>query len=213
MATKHGLEMLLSQYYNSPNLKKYISIFIEEFAEVKQAMSDSVKYRYLADSFGVMVDDIAYIVGTERVIYGAKALGYFGFYRDPSAFPAGDDNDPDVGGILKSDYDKDSGDFVRTDLQLKNAIKARITKITGNCDIEQIITYLELVIGRDLDLEIKEGFKRMDYIVHESLSVADKVMLAHMIPRFKPVGITVTLKDNNGVIDLVFSSKDFPPET
>lgn len=212
MAGKHGLDMLLSQYALSPNLRKYISIFLEEFAEVKQAMTDSVKYRYLADSFGVMVDDLAYIVGASRVIQGAAALGYFGFYANPGAFPAGDDNDPGIGGILKSDYDKDSGDFVRTDGQLKDAIRARIIKITGNCTIEQLIMYIELVVGRELKLQIVEGFQTMDYIIHEELSVDEKVLMAYMLPNFKPVGVKITLRDTKGNIALVYGSKDYPPE-
>lgn len=212
MAGKHGLDMLLSQYALSPNLRKYISIFLEEFAEVKKAMTDSIKYRYLADSFGIMVDDLAYLVGASRVIHGAAALGYFGFYDNPGAFSAGDDNNPNVGGILKSDYDRDSGDFVRTDEQLKAAIRARIIKITGNCTIEQIIMYIELVVGRELKLQIVEGFQTMDYVVHEMLSVPEKVLMAHMLPNFKPVGVKITLRDAGGNIALVYGSKDYPPE-
>lgn len=213
MAGKHGLDMLLSQYSQSPNLRAYIRCILDEFAEIKQANADVVKYRYLADSFGVMVDDIAYIVGASRIIYGAASLGYFGFYSNPGAYPAGDDNDPTVGGILKSDSDKESGDFVRTDPQLKAAIRARILKITGNCNIEQILTYIDLVVGRTLDLEIVEGFQKMDYIVHGKLSVSEKVLLSYMLPDFKPVGIAITLADNSGNIALVNVSKDYPPES
>lgn len=212
MAGRHGLDLLLSQYKQSTNLQKYIKCFIDEFAEVKQAMSDSVKYRYLADSFGVMVDDIAYLVGASRVIYGAASLGFFGFFTNPGAYPAGDDNDPSLGGILRSDSDKESGDFVRTDAQLKNAIRARIIKIVGNCNIEQLITYVDLVLGREIDLEIKEGHQKMDFIVHGKLSVAEKVLMAYMLPDFKPVGISISLKDDDGPISLVYVSNVYPPE-
>lgn len=212
MAGKHGTDMLLSQYQHSVNLKKYINIFVSEFEEVRQAMRDAIKYRYLADSFGVMVDDVAYLVGASRVIYGAAALGFFGFYDNPGAYPAGDDNDPTKGGILRSDSDKESGDFVRTDIQLKQAIRARIVKIMGNCNIEQLITYIELVLGRTVDLEIKEGHQKIDYIVHGTLSVADKVLLAYMLPDFKPVGVAITLADNSGNIALVYISKVYPAE-
>lgn len=212
MAGKHGTDMLLSQYQHSVNLKKYVNIFVSEFEEVRQAMKDAIKYRYLADSFGVMVDDVAYLVGASRVIYGAAALGFFGFYDNPGAYPAGDDNDPTKGGILRSDSDKESGDFVRTDIQLKQAIRARIVKIMGNCNIEQLITYIELVLGRTVDLEIKEGHQKIDYIVHGTLSVADKVLLAYMLPDFKPVGVAITLADNSGNIALVYVSKVYPAE-
>lgn len=212
MADKHGLDMMLSQYYSSPNLKAYIKCFLDEFAEVKKAISDSIKYRYLADSFGVMVDDIAYIVGASRIIYGASALGFFGFYSNPGAYPAGDDNNPALGGILRSDSDKESGDFVRTDMQLKSAIRARIFKIVGNCSVEQMIQYIDLVLGRSVDLEIVESSGSMAFTVHETLGVADKVLLAHMLPDFKPVGIAYTLHDSAGEIALVYDSKVYPPE-
>lgn len=212
MATKHGLDMLLAQYQHSHNLRAYIKCILDEFEEVKTAMADSVKYRYLAESYGVMVDDIAYLVGASRTIYGAAALGFFGFYDNPGAYPAGDDNNPALGGILRSDSDKESGDFVRTDTQLKNAIRARIVKIVGNCNIEQIITYIELVLGREIDLEIKEGTGKMDYVIHETLSVPDRVLLAYMLPDFKPVGIPITLADASGNIALVYNSTDYPPE-
>lgn len=209
---KHGLDMLMGQYALSTNLKQYIQCMLDEFAEVKKANADVVKYRYLADSFGVMVDDIAYLVGASRVIYGAASLGYFGFYSNPGALPAGDDNDPTLGGILRSDGDRESGDFVRTDSQLKQAIRARVIKIFGNCNIEELLAYVDLVLGYTLDLEIKEGFQSMEYIVHGRLSVADKVLLAYMIPDFKPVGINVTLRDDAGEIALVYVGNVFPPE-
>ncbi len=212
MAGKSGLDMLLMQYSDSPNLRAYIQIFLDELKLVQNAQEESVKYRYLADSFGVMVDDIAYLIGASRTIYGAAPLGYFGFYSDPSAFPAGDDNNPGVGGFLKSDSDRDSGDFVRTDTQLKDAIRARIRKIVGSCTIEELITYIDLVLGRSLNLEIVEGFQTLHYQVHDTLSVAEKVLLAYMLPDFKPVGISITLADNGGAIDLPHVSRVYPPE-
>lgn len=210
MAERHGLDMLLSEYHNSTNLRKYIKIFLDEFGEVKKAQEDSIKYRYLADSFGLMVDDISYLVGTSRVIFGASALGYFGFYKNPQAYPAGDDNKPGFGGLLKSDLDRDSGDFVRTDLQLKDAIRARIIKIMGSCTVEQIIVYVDLVLNRSLNVEIVENPTFVQFNVKETLSVQDKILLAYMLPNFKPVGKRFQLKDLAGTIELVYASQVFP---
>lgn len=210
---KHGVAMLLSQYKRSTNLKNYIQCFMDEFNEVQVAIADTIKYRRLADSFGIMVDDIAYLVGASRTIYGAAALGFFGFYSNPGAEPAGDDTViPLEGGILRSDSDKESGDFVRTDLQLKGAIRARIIKNITNCCIEDIIDFCDLVLGRSLKLEIKEGQGKMDFILHEKLSVSDKVLLSHMLPDIKPAGIAITLADSSGGISLVYSSIVYPPD-
>lgn len=207
---KRGLGMLLSQYKHSPNLKKYIQCFLDEMAEAESAMKDIVKYRYLADSFGVMVDDIAYLVGASRILYGAAALGFFGYYENPAAESTGDDNNKSVGGILRSDSDRSSGDFVRTDSQLKSAIRARIIKTVTNCCIDDLLAFCDLVVGRELDLEIKESKLKLDFIVHGVLPTTDRVLLSFMIPDIKPSGVTATLKDDNGNIALVYYSKDYP---
>jgi len=209
---KRGLDMLLSQYKHSTNLKKYIQCFLDEFAEISEQMENIVKYRYLADSFGVMVDDIAYLVGASRTLYGAAALGFFGYYENPAAEGTGDDGNKNVGGILRSDSDRNSGDLVRTDAQLKNAIRARVLKNMTNCNIEDLLTFCDLVLGRELDMEIVESKLRMDFIVHETLPTADRVLLSFMLPDIKPAGITVTLKDDSGNIALVYYSKDYPAQ-
>lgn len=212
MAGKTGLGMLLWQYANSQNLKDYITCFLDEFAEVRKALEDSKKYRYLADAYGLMLDDIAYLVGTSRIIYGAASLGYFGWYENPSALPAGDDNKPGEGGILRSDSDRESGDFVRTDEQLANAIRARIIKTVTNCNIEDLYTFCDLVLDRNLPLEIVEGNQKVDFIYHGVMPVGDKVLFAHILPDIKPAGISFSLKDDNGNIALVYGSVNYPPD-
>jgi hypothetical protein len=207
---KHGLDLLLNQYSNSQSLKEYIQCILSEFDEVKKALQDIVKYRYLADSFGVQVDDIAYLVGASRTIYGAKALGYFGYYEDPEAYGTGDDNQPGIGGRLKSDYDRDSGDFVRTDVQLKNAIRARIIKATSGCTLNDMYNFCDLIVGRSLPMVITEGKLSVDFHVKEELPVGDKVILSFAIADIKPAGITATFRDNSGNIELVYYSKDYP---
>lgn len=206
----HGLDMLLNQYSKSANLKSYIKCFLDEIGEVKQAMEDIVKYRYLADSFGVQVDDIAYLIGASRTVYGAEALGYFGYYDDPEAYGTGDDNDKTVGGILKSDTDKDSGDLIRTDAQLKDAIRARIIKTVGCCTVNEMYAYCDLLVGRSLDMVITEGKLSVNFHVNAELPVPDKILLSFAIADIKPGGITATFSDNLGEIDLVFYSKEFP---
>lgn len=207
---KRGLEMLASQYNESPNLKKYIQCLLDECLEVQTAISDTITYRYLNESYGVMVDDIAYIVGASRILYGAAALGYYGYYHNPEAEPLGDDSIPGEGGMLKSDTDRNSGDLIRSDVQLKSAIRARIIKTVTNCKIDDIYRYCDLSVGRNLPLEIKQGKLKLEYIYHGKAPIADKVLLAYMIPDITPAGITATFKDDAGDIELVYESTDYP---
>lgn len=212
MSGKSGLDMLLTQYNNSFNFRNYIQCFLDEFSDIRKAQSDTIKYRNLSNSFGMIVDDLAYLVGASRIIYGAASLGFFGFYENPSALPAGDDNIPDVGGVLRSDSDRESGDFVRTDAQLKSSIRARIVKMGSNVCTNDILAFCDLVLGKELPLELVEGDLKVDFIYHGRLSVSDKVLLAYMLPDLKPVGVGYSLKDDDGYISLVYGSSLYPPD-
>lgn len=108
---RRGLDLLLSQYRNSPNLIKYIAVLISEVEYLKIVASQVIKSRQLPTAFGQQIDDIGDLVGRERIIYGADALGYFGYYDNPQAYTAGDDNNPFIGGVLKGDENKSSGDL------------------------------------------------------------------------------------------------------
>lgn len=207
---RSGLDLLLSQYRNSPNLIKYIAVLISEVVVLKKVAKDVIKYRQLSFSFGQQVDDIGDLVGRGRVIYGADALGYFGYYDNPQAYTAGDDNNPFIGGVLKGDENKGAGDLVMSDNAYKNAIRARAFKTTCFANTDDVLTYIDLLLGRDVPSEIIEGDLSVNIHVHEVLSVEDKALLSNILPDIKGAGITYSLEDDAGSIDLAFISTDFP---
>ncbi|MBI0275399.1 DUF2612 domain-containing protein [Hafnia alvei] len=207
---KHGIELLLSQYQNSPNLKQYISLLIEEFMILRVVFAEVVKYRYLAKSFGVQVDDVAYLVGASRVIYGAAPIGYFGYYDNAQALGAGDDNDRSEGGVFKGDGDKDSNDLILNDSQLKGAIRARIIKTVTNCSINDLLLYCDLLVGRELDIEIIETPASIKVRYHGTFSLNERALMANILPDIKPVGVNTTLVDDSGNIDMRSVGKDYP---
>ncbi|MEY6830938.1 DUF2612 domain-containing protein [Enterobacter roggenkampii] len=203
---RHGLDLLLAQYRNSPNLIKYISIFLTEFDVLVKVFEDIKLKRRLPLAKGMQLDDIVEIVGTGRVVYGADPLGYFGYFDNPQAYAI------DVG-ILKSEDSKHSGDLILSDKQLRSRIKARIIKTMGNVCIEDLLQYCDLTLGRELDIELTEGTASVNLKYHGILSPADKALLSTSLTGIKVVGVPITLQDDAGNIVLQYPSKDYPVRT
>ena len=195
-------ELLLAQYKDSPNLSAYINCFVAEIDIISKAIEDTINLRYLADATGKQLDVIGEIVGLGRIFYGAAALGYFGFYDDPqSAVPSiGDTNTPGVGGIYKSISDRAAADYVMDDVTYKKAIYAKIVKNMTNCCIEDVLLYIDLIIGFSCDTQITESNCQVDIYVHENLNQLQRISLSLLISGVRPVGVSMTLRDNYGTI-------------
>jgi hypothetical protein len=188
-------ELILTQYKNSPNLINYIKCFLAPMQEQATSMSESYFSLQINYATGHALDKIARIVGESRIIRGAAALGYFGFKEEPSAFPLDE-------GIFFSYGEAESGDLVLSDPALRNIIRARIIKNTSGGKIEDILEYLQLLIGREVDIEITEETAHIDVTVKEVLGPQDKTLVAFKVYEIVPTGVSVTLKDDNGIIDL-----------
>lgn len=199
--------VILVQYRNSPNLKLYISAFVDVLEDLEIAAINSIQKRYLEDAGAAQLDDIAEIVGAVRTLPFAKPLGYFGYYENPqAAIPSvGDDSNASLGGVLKGDLDPDSGDFILTDTELTRFIKAKVIKNSSFLSANDVILYIETTFGRTLDIETIESTTRnaAQIIIHEYLGASEKALLAAIIKMMKAAGVEYTLSDNSGNISLV----------
>lgn len=205
MDERHGLNLLLAQYRNSPNLIKYISILLTEFSELELVFQAIILGRQFNTAVGFQLDCIAELVGTSRTIYGANALGYFGYYDNAQSYGI------NVGRFRGKD-DKETGDLILSDEQLKARIKARVIKTMGNLCIEDILEYCDLLLGRSLDIEITEGTASLHIRYHGVLSMYDKALLANVLYDIKVVGVAYTLEDDDGDIEVQIVSIDYPAE-
>ena len=80
----------------------------------------------------------------------------------------------------------------------------KILKNSSNCTVDDVIEYVNLVVGRKVDLEIieseTENAAHLRY--HEKLSVTDKAILSSTIKQMKVGGVRYTMEDNGGIIDI-----------
>ena len=201
--------IMLSEFRNSPNLISYIKQFTTEIDEVSKAIQDTINYRHLADATGKQLDVIGEIVGVGRIFYGAAALGYFGFYDDPqAAFPSiGSTTDTTKGGIYKSITDPDAADYVMDDVTYKKAIYAKILKNMTNCCIEDVLLYIDLMVGYSCNTQITETSCAVAIYVHENLTQVQRIALSVTIDGVRPAGVAMTLRDNRGFIDIKKGNK------
>lgn len=197
-------DLLMMQYKSSPNLSAYINCFLQEVDIINKAIQDTINLRYLADAFGKQLDTIGEIVGIGRTFYGAASLGYFGFYDDSQAAnpSIGDAFNPAVGGVYKSITDRDSADYVMNDVTYKKAIYAKIIKNMTNCCIEDVLLYIDLVVGFSCDTEIVESNCHVDIFVHENLLQQQRISLSLLINGVRPICTSMTLRDNRGTITI-----------
>lgn len=199
-------KLLISQYSNSQNLKRYINCFISVFNDIFLACKQVATERYLDYAVGAQLDVIGTIVGQPRQLSESKPLGYFGYYDNPQAADPsiGSDKDATIGGTLKGDLDKDSSDFILVDEDYVNVIYARILKNSSNCCVEDVLAYVDLVLGRNVDLEIieSEDANAAHLRVHEKMGILDKAMLASLIKQMKVGGVRYTMEDDGGIIDI-----------
>lgn len=202
--TTEAEKMFMMQYKSSPNLLKYMRCIMKEVDELVKAIQDTINLRYLADAFGHQLDINGEIVGQPRIIPGAAALGYFGFYDEPlSTNPSiGDDAIPTIGGTYRSDGDRASTDFRMNDVQYRQAIYAKILKNDSRCSIDDVLTWIDLIVGYECDTEIIEGVNTGTIFIHESLSQTNRTTLGLFMAFMKPVGTGLNLRDNTGVITI-----------
>ena len=201
--------ILLSEYRNSPNLINYIKIITSEVDEISKAIQDTINLRYLADATGKQLDVIGEIVGISRIFYGAAALGYFGFYDDPqAAYPSiGSATDTTVGGVYKSITDPDSADYVMDDVTYRKIIYAKILRNMTNCCIEDVLLFIDLMVGFDCDTQITETHCNVAIYVHEDLTQLQRISLSLVLDGVRPAGVAMTLRDNRGFIDIIKGHK------
>ncbi len=189
-------ELILSQYKDSPNLINYIKSFVSPIQSIKTADVNAIGSRNLFQATGYSLDKIGKVVGENRLVRGANGLGFFGFDDFPSALGLSE-------GLFYSYGDKTTSDLIMADPMFRNAIRARIIKNTAGGKIENIIHFCQLITGLPLNIEITEGTASVAIRFHESLSPSSKVILAVRIKEIISIGVSVTLEDDNGVIEVV----------
>jgi len=63
-----------------------------------------------------------------------------------------------------------------------------------------VLLYIDLIIGFSCDTQITESSCHVDIYVHENLNQLQRISLSLLIAGVRPVGVSMTLRDNHGTI-------------
>lgn len=199
--------VMLVQYSRAFNLRRYVDCFGGVYQDLKDAVTDTISERYPKSAVGEQLSKVAILVGAMRRLPVAKPIGYFGYYDHPqSQRPSvGDDNQLNLGGILRGDMDQDSKDFDLSDAGLRGFIDAKVIKNSSFQTAEDVIAFIETGLQMTLDIETKESTTRnaAEIIIHHSLPIQARVALAATIKMMKAAGVEYTLRDDLGEISLI----------
>lgn len=208
------LDLLLTQYRNSPNYIQYMMILTKQMGELHQAFRDVILERYYDNAEGFQLDIIGELVGCSRTLEGVAVAGYFGYDGVDEALGMGDTLDPQaIGGVLFDANQSDTvSDVVLDDAAFRDWIDGRILKNSTPCNVEDTIAFFKTILGdEDLDVQVIENVNRDDigtfYPAYVEIDLGDGfpvdriAFIEATAQHIKPTGVTFRVFDNNIEID------------
>ena len=190
------------QFRTSPNFLEYMKCFVDELNDTYHVLLDVISKRYYGTAIGKQLDVVGDLVGADRVLRGVVLAGNFGYLETAESLGMGRNDDPSLGGPLRSVYDAGVQDIVLDDPLFYNWIDARIIKNNTACNIEDIITFFKLLINsQSTKIQVEEPApKQLKITIHARLSVYDAALVRSLAQHIKPVATGFFVQDLRGEI-------------
>ena len=197
------MDLMLMQYRNSPNFIKYLSCYAAELQEVYACLQQEITDRYYDVAVGAQLDVIGDIVGAGRTLEGVSVAGNFGYLDSAESLGMGREDDPNIGGPLRSEEDDTVQDIRLNDELFRNWIEARIIKNRTGCNTEDTIAFFTLLLNDDeLDVEITTPAPATTKVsLKKTLTIYEAAQIRSLAQHIKPVGVTFIVEDFTGVIE------------
>lgn len=195
---------LISQYTEAYTLHDYVAAMASCFNNLKSDQEGARATREIANARGFALDIIGDIVGAKRKVVGAASGGFFGYYENSLALGTGDENNPDVGGILYDENIPVSLDYTMSDESMRAWIRARILVNSCARDIETTAQFIRYLFGESptIPFTITEGYCSYQVEILGGLSPTLRAVFAKRLTQIKPAGVSILLSDSTGNIQL-----------
>lgn len=150
--TEQAHSRLAEQFKDSERLKAFIKAITEQLKEVQDAYFDLLDKRHLDVAEGAQLDVIGRIVGQDRILLNADIFRFFTITDanapvDDPELGFGDENEPEIGGIFRSEGQPTSGNIKLDDKTYRQFIRAKIIKNFTNSSPEKLIEFIRFVFG------------------------------------------------------------------
>lgn len=184
---------LATQFKEAVNLIAYIRALLSEANTLEQVFIDIIEKRWLDNAEGVQLDILGSIVGQSRYvdigIQQPEVDLYFGFLGYPYSNSFGSLTDPLVGKRFIALSEFGSTTWILSDDTYRKFIKARITRNSTGCSVEDIISHVKFIFEAPL-VHVYEADIGFYVSIGKILSQEEKSILESNI-MVKPAGIPV----------------------
>lgn len=203
-AEDRAKDNLISQYSESTNLIDYVQSVSSCLNGMKADQEDARASRDIDFAKGGALDVIGDIVGANRKVVGAAGGMFFGYYENSLSLGTGDENNPNIGGILYDESLPLSSDYFMTDVEMREWIKARILVNSCARDIETTAQFIRHLFGgfEVFPFTITEGVCSYHVHIQGVLPPTLRGIFARRLSVIKPVGVSILLEDSSGNIQL-----------
>jgi len=164
---QRGIERLINQYQDSENFKDLVTIFLQESAEIRDAINDSWCARWLDEAAGANLDVLGALVGQSRIV--ADVAVFFGYEDALGALGYGD-------GRYWNGTEPLFGDRELSDPEYKIFIKARILSNESSGTAQELGQIIFALFGKKAF--VLPGNAIADVIFTESLTTSEKLLIS-----------------------------------
>lgn len=160
---EQSLSLLLAQYKDSDELRKFITVFAIALNEIQQQILNLWIFRSLDRAFGVQLDVIGEILGYDRPFVIINNDDIFTFENSSDVGKGfGSYLNPNLGGrFLGVGF---NNNFIKlSDAEYKQRLRAKIIKNSSKGTLKDIINYLKLTYNQDPILTIGIGYIDVEF--------------------------------------------------
>lgn len=196
--------MLLEQYQNSTDMKKYFMAFFAEMDFLFKEIQEVYLGRFIERAVGAQLDVIGIILNQNRAVVLPKV--WFGFLGATDVDGFSSKEEPNKGGVFRSKYQGIDKITALGDETYRKLLMAKAQLVNrDSIDIELAYHIIIILVGRvPSTLKISEygsegiQTKRVDLLVSRSeVSAGDLSLIQYMSKYFIPNGVTFTITQVN----------------
>lgn len=178
--TEEARTRVTEQFKNKQVFDRYLQLLTKAQIDLENTFKDLLQLRDIDTATGAQLDIIGRIVGQDRELIAADLYDFFGMIGALNAFPMGDVNNPDIGGIFYS-FGIDLGGNVELDDETyRSFIRAKIFKNITNSTPEQFITAIKLIFGLNQVAIIQDGDGVAVVLLGGQLTNLQRVLLTYV---------------------------------
>lgn len=199
--------MLMQQYQDSPNLKRYMLAFVEEMDLLFEQLEEVYLGRFLEYAEGRQLDVLGYILDEQRTV--SLPTQFFGFNDDNNGNPVqtanvlamADELNPSNGGIFLSEGQSIGVNSELSDTVFRRLLMAKaFVSVRETCDINSAYHAIAILLGRiprHMKIVTQVARNVVLELSSQDTSGGDLALISYFAKYITPMGTSFAITRNN----------------